>query len=624
MRRLRVAPVVIAFSIVAIPLIFTERTLDPVLSVRFLALGIFASLLSLVLLFKRSTAERHYRHGVLSRPIIIAAALYLSVTLGTIHFAVNTSEAIQSALQTGLGLVLLAAMSILMARDQKLRALAFFSAGLTVLMVSFIGLCQFYGLGFLWIPGNVVPYATMANKNLLSAFLCIGMPFAAYSYLRGSSRWRYLQLGAVIVALHLIVVSGTRSAWLALVCSLAVMLAMHLVRNHRLRRMRMARPPNRRIHLLLLLASLAIISCVPAMLLNSSGSDVLQRTFSQSWRSDASIQERLVLWEKSLLLAVDHPLGVGPGNWKIQFPAYGTEGTRATRGELFFQRPHNDFIWVLCESGILGLLFYLSMYVLAAVAAMRVIVKSDSREQVHLAALLLFGLISYLTISCFSYPRERVSLLMFSMLTMAGIVSLQVQMSRSSRSHARFIELGAAAAMMLVSLAAVVVGGSRLISEVHTKNAVAAYARGDWAEASQQAEEARTLLFTLDATSTPLAWYRAAALSKLGNSSVAQSLFAEALRDNPNHPQVLSSLAASGVSSGVFERSVEFAERALRIAPECDDALRNLAVASLYSGDLKKASESLDRISADYDTSTVRQLRDLIEKAGRTAPSSFP
>ena len=92
--------------------------------------------------------------------------------------------------------------------------------------------------------------------------------------------------------------------------------------------------------------------------------------FNSSTRSIWSIEslkERLTLWTKSLSMVKEAPLlGVGLGQWKIALPLYGRieKYEISDRGikEIIFQRPHNDYVWVLSEIGVLGLTFYLSIY----------------------------------------------------------------------------------------------------------------------------------------------------------------------------------------------------------------------------------------------------------------------
>ena len=58
-------------------------------------------------------------------------------------------------------------------------------------------------------------------------------------------------------------------------------------------------------------------------------------------------------------------LGVGLGQWRLVFPLYGKIQKFRESGEglveIFFQRPHNDYVWVLTETGIIGLLSYLAI-----------------------------------------------------------------------------------------------------------------------------------------------------------------------------------------------------------------------------------------------------------------------
>ena len=87
-------------------------------------------------------------------------------------------------------------------------------------------------------------------------------------------------------------------------------------------------------------------------------------------------------------------LGHGPGNWKLVAPNYGALQIRrwSEEGETYFLRPHNDFLWVLTESGIVGGLLYMSVFLVALYYGMKTIRAESNGEKRLLATLMVFGI----------------------------------------------------------------------------------------------------------------------------------------------------------------------------------------------------------------------------------------
>ena len=83
----------------------------------------------------------------------------------------------------------------------------------------------------------------------------------------------------------------------------------------------------------------------------------IEKTFAFSDNS------RYKLYKSTLQLISEHPiLGVGPGNWKIEVWQYGLYFD--TWGKSFAQRPHNDFLWVFAEGGVLAGLSYILIFLI--------------------------------------------------------------------------------------------------------------------------------------------------------------------------------------------------------------------------------------------------------------------
>ena len=74
------------------------------------------------------------------------------------------------------------------------------------------------------------------------------------------------------------------------------------------------------------------------------------------------------MWENSgEMIKENFVFGVGAGNWQVYFPKYGFDKfsvNEIKNGLTTYQRPHNDFLWILCETGIIGILAFVSIFII--------------------------------------------------------------------------------------------------------------------------------------------------------------------------------------------------------------------------------------------------------------------
>jgi len=102
----------------------------------------------------------------------------------------------------------------------------------------------------------------------------------------------------------------------------------------------------------LLLVLLIIFTSVTFLLPNSKLSSVILRIFNPK---DSSNFERLCMWKSGLLISKDYPLGIGIHSLSLIYPKYKlSEAHYPNQGHL-----HNNFLQILVERGIEGLLAFL-------------------------------------------------------------------------------------------------------------------------------------------------------------------------------------------------------------------------------------------------------------------------
>ena len=166
-------------------------------------------------------------------------------------------------------------------------------------------------------------------------------------------RIRWISAIALLFAIGALVLNGTRGAWVAVGFTCGGYLFYSLAKRS------MSRIKVTAIVVLLILAPLIIIQIFPA---------TKNRVLSVVNTKDISLGHRFAMWPSAWDMFLDHfLLGVGLGNYHEQ---YLTKYVRVDLVQkyignntwLLHQHPHNSFLYLLAETGLLGLLSFLLLY----------------------------------------------------------------------------------------------------------------------------------------------------------------------------------------------------------------------------------------------------------------------
>jgi O-antigen ligase len=108
------------------------------------------------------------------------------------------------------------------------------------------------------------------------------------------------------------------------------------------------------------------------------------------------------MWKKTMLMVKDHPLtGVGTGNWRIVINSYGLGGTIMGKGMYGPDRTHNTYLQIASETGIPGILLYVGMWVLIAIAGFK-LVRTTKDDNKKIITILMLSGISALAVDRYS------------------------------------------------------------------------------------------------------------------------------------------------------------------------------------------------------------------------------
>ena len=297
----------------------------------------------------------------------------------------------------------------------------------------------------------------------------------------------------------------------------------------------------------------------------------------------------MLMWYDNLLL------GVGLGNWQIQFPKYGLNNFKEyaiSNGESTLQRPHNDFIWILCETGILGLIAYLSLFGILFYQFYKLIKKSTNTKEKWKFYFILSALIGYLVIAFFDFPYERIEhqvlvMLLFALTSSAYFKSV----AKPNKKN-----LWAIFALLLPVAFSFLVSFYRFNGEQHTAKMYLARANKNWSETLYEAKKANSYFYPLDNSSMPLSWYEGIGHFNENRVEESEECFEKAYQLTPYNIQVITNLASTYQLTGKVDEAIVLYTDALKISNNFDEAKLNLAALYFNKKEFGEAYHYINKV----------------------------
>lgn len=295
--------------------------------------------------------------------------------------------------------------------DRRGRDLILHALMIAAVISAIYGVAQFFGFDLLHFSQGFVSrvsfgeriYITFGNPVLVGSFCVVLLPLAGAFLLRGlrrssaPQRWAappWFWVGVVTLTLAMLLMSQTRSAWLAAGCS-ALLFGLLLKRPGLLTLLRR--------HPLILILLLLILS---ALLLS-----MFSGLFSPAaFMNPAGLQERLHYFDTAWNMIRDRPLfGRGIGTFAVYYPLYDDKrqvtarfGPGLAKKRLY--HAHNEHLEQLHDGGIIGYALWLWILMEAALRLLRTRRIIEAGLLAALVGLLVDGLLSpslrFLMISC--------------------------------------------------------------------------------------------------------------------------------------------------------------------------------------------------------------------------------
>lgn len=356
--------------IISVPFAITmyfENPVDLVKMSAFIILGSFFIMFSLIIFIEDKLRNNSKLTFAVNRSFDIPVLLFLAAAIFSTVFSINPKVSVFGQYQRQIGLITFLYLGIIyflssgILQERKRFILLFSLAEIIAVAVSLYSFLQLSGNDPFGIqqPGVDRPVSTFGNAVFFGGFLTLIFPFSALNISAKKNNIVKILFPAVI--LTGIILSGTRSAYLALAAEIAVIIVIYLLVNKSKERTgEVTSNAGKNIKNILFIAGGALLVLILYIII-FPGSFLSGRILSIF---SSSNNPRLVLWQESFNIFYRYPLfGTGAALFSSAFEEFYSGRLRLLERTGYFDHPHSNFLYMLYSMGIIGFLAYLSVLV---------------------------------------------------------------------------------------------------------------------------------------------------------------------------------------------------------------------------------------------------------------------
>jgi hypothetical protein len=434
------------------------------------------------------------------------------------------------------------------------------------------------------------------------------MPWVGYGIYALRKGWRLLAILTLALLLVMILLLKTRAVWSGLLVSSTLVFALIFLffRNRYI---------SKRVKIVVYILAFGVISSITLIVykgLNNSENQYIKQFMSMVDMKSGLNINRLKSWSLTIDMIHDNFLtGVGAGNWQINAPLY-YPGRFSDNEELNWIRPHNDFLWVFAEKGIAGIIFFVSLFVIALYYLVVVLRHGTEKDQ-FLSIFLLWGLLGYMVASLFDFPYERpwhlAALSLF--LSSAVVMYNRVKPAQPILLNKMILLIPFVVILLLV----VIFSFSVIRQEMLIRQSLEDSKTGNWANMLSHAQQAESSFKNLDPWANPVASYVGKAQEEMGNLPSALEAYEEAYRLCPTKLKVITNLARIYEKTESFNKAEMILDEGLKIIPNHSGLLKQKCDVYFALEEYQKAIDSYKMIQG-WQQDTLIQANMKILEAG--------
>lgn len=381
-----------------------ELTLQDTLKSAIAAFGILGAAL-LFFWQQRHRTEPLLWHGMVWLPVVLM--LYALGSMAWAHTYLAGVEAVRWFL---LSLLMWLGLNTFTRQNMPL---LFWGIHAGAVMASLWAVLQFW-FDLQLFPQAAPPSSTFINRNFFAEYAVTVVPFSVYllaNFL--ASRWLSLMAFSVALNIVALLMTGTRSALVALLLFVPVVTVILFRYRQQFAFNHWSRAKRAIVGIILVVGVFGMGSVPSAnvtILQDGAGATALQRSFHRAASmterqeyTERSFSVRATMWKATARMMIANPwTGVGAGAWEVQIPLYQRNDTTLETDYY----AHNEWLQLLSEYGLLvgGLVVAVLLAYLLKSTGITWNIEKRSPGEAHLRAITLAGLLALLITSSAGFP----------------------------------------------------------------------------------------------------------------------------------------------------------------------------------------------------------------------------
>lgn len=422
------------------------------------------------------------------------------------------------------------------------------------------------------------------HKNLTASILYLLFGLTVYYYFLGK---RSIGVGLImLLQLAVIFILQSRAVVLALFVFLSCIITYSFITKNSVW-------PSIKFKLIYLLTGAILLGVILFFIFGGTLADI-KKLSPDTYMKSASGTERRFVWYKTRQLIKENWIkGYGAGNWKLVFPSKSIEGSyRLQTQNVIFTRAHNDYLEIWAETGIVGLISYLSLFIISFWYIIQKF-RSDNKEKRLSTLIPFFLLIGYMIIAFFDFPKERIehNLMLSLLFALASPAAEEVKKLNFNISFkGNYFRIGYW--LLACTLALNCIYSYYLINgEHHIRKAMEAQVINQWQKVEEESKKAYSPFYQINPIATSVKWLEGLALYHQGRFADAEIAFILASRHTPFHFNSLNDYASCLVQLKKYTEAIEIYKKVLFINPRFEDAMFNISFAYSQLKEYDKALE---------------------------------
>ena len=461
-------------------------------------------------------------------------------------------------------------------------------------------------------------YSTCSNKNLLASLLFITLPTAIYHIFnlkRHSITYAvWFGIGIIIAISNLTLVTFllTRTVIGAILLSAGVAAIILYVYILRIKPHKTGQPADKRIKIALIAAPVAAI--IVGVGIVSLTDTQIEQTIKERFlltinpekygyrdneHGESSVAMRKIIWTKSVEMIKEHPLiGFGPGQWQIIIPKYGVDefGEKLREGSLTFQRPHNDYLWLISEVGLIGFLGYLVFFIGIIIIGFTNIKRTSEKSTLVFNILAVSALIGWMFVSMLDFPHERIEHNLVLLSVCAIVLADNRRESVTNEKQSIIVTISLATLCSAIAIIGFIQTPQFYNGEKTSRTILHLYYDKDWQKLVLITRKADQWPYTVNNYTAPTLFYKGIAQAMTGNDKAAIVEYKKALKAAPYHIITYNALGSSYMKLEQYDEAIKACEEALKLSSKNPTALYNLAVTHYNKKNFKLAYNYIAQI----------------------------